>query len=178
MRLHSLIDIYRDTNKDSNTYTYKDKTGAPYQMSRIDYFLVDQETGAYTTKAKIEEICHPFDHSQITLEVDFYKVMRGPGFWKFNNYHLENPKYIILVKLTIVEIVNQYQQDTEHPKTEDELSEVRPEELQNVHTTLKPTRKNGTAAFCTQVKNYRILDKAPETEKSRTNRCRKQDKNH
>ena len=105
MRLHTLINIYRDTNKDSHTYTYRDKTGAPYQMSRIDYFLVDQETGAYTTKAKIEEICHLIDHSQKTLELCFDKVIRGPGLWKFN---LENPKFIKLVKLTIIEIVNQY----------------------------------------------------------------------
>ena len=59
-------------------------------MRRIDYFLVDQETGAYTNKANIEEICHPFDHSQKTLKIDFDKVMRGPGFWKFNNSYLEN----------------------------------------------------------------------------------------
>ena len=141
MIIHSLMDIYRDINKESLSYTYKDKTGTPYQMSRIDYFLVDQETGSYTTKAQIEEICQPFDHSQITLEVDFDKVMRGPGFWKFNS-HLENPSYIKLVRLTVIEIVNQYQPDTEHLKTEQELFEMTPEQLQNVPSQLKPTRKN------------------------------------
>ena len=101
---------------------------------------MDQETGSYTTKAQIEEICQPFDHSQITLEVDFDKVMRGPGFWKFNS-HLENPSYIKLVRLTMIEIVNQYQPDTEHLKTEQELFEMTPEELQMVPTTLNPQER-------------------------------------
>ena len=56
MRMHSLIDIYRDKNKYATAYTFKDKTG-DNQMNRIDYFLVDQETGAYTNRAKIEELC-------------------------------------------------------------------------------------------------------------------------
>ena len=52
------------------------------------------------------------------MEVDFDKVMRGPGFWKLNYSHIENPSYLQLVKITIVELVNQYQPDTEHRKTE------------------------------------------------------------
>ena len=150
--------IYTDSNKDSLSYTYKDNTGAPYQMSRIDNFLVDQETGAYTTKEKIEEICNPFDNAQITLEVDFDKVIRGPGFWKLNNLHLENPSYLKLVKITIIELVNQYQPDTEHLKTEQELFEMPPEELQMVPTTLNPQEKMEQFHYTLKIKtiNYSI----------------------
>ena len=66
-----------------------DKTGTRVS-SRLDYFLVDQEAATYTTKSTIEPITHPFDHSEITITVDLDKVMRGPGFWKFNSSHLEN----------------------------------------------------------------------------------------
>ena len=117
MRIHSLVDIYRELNKEAREHTYKDKTGSN-QMSRIDYFIVDQETAAYTNSAKIEEITYPFDHSQITLEIDFDKVMRGPGYWKLNNSHLENQDYIKLVELVFVEIAHQNQQDLNHPKNE------------------------------------------------------------
>ena len=107
-------------------------------MSRIDYFLVDQETGAYTNSAKIEEITQPFDHSQITLEIDFDKVMREPGYWKFNNSHLENPTYIKLIKLRLVELAHQNQLDLDHPKTEHEMIGMTPEELQLNPTMLNP----------------------------------------
>ena len=42
---------------------------------------MDHETASYTTKASIEPITIPFDHSEITITVDFDKVERGPGFW-------------------------------------------------------------------------------------------------
>ena len=92
IRTHSLIDIYRVENPTDREYTYKDKTGTATE-SRLDYFLVDEETAACTTKASIEPITAPFDHSEITLIVDFDKVMRGPGFWKFNNSHLESNRF-------------------------------------------------------------------------------------
>ena len=70
-------------------FTYKDKPGNNVS-SRLDYFIVDQEAAINTTKAAIEPITDPFDPSEIKITVDFDKIMRGPGFWKLNNSHLEN----------------------------------------------------------------------------------------
>ena len=64
------------------------QTGTDHQ-SRLDFFLTDSETAAHTNKARIEPITYPFDHSELTLEVDFDKVMRGKGNWKLNNSHLK-----------------------------------------------------------------------------------------
>ena len=89
MRTHNLSDIYREQNPTKREFTYKAKTGNKIS-SRLDYFIVDQEAAINTTKAAIEPIADPFDHSEITITVDFDKIMRGPGFWKFNNSHLEN----------------------------------------------------------------------------------------
>ena len=89
MRTHNLSDIYREQNPTKREFTYKAKTGNTIS-SRLDYFIVDQEAAINTTKAAIEPIADPFDHSEITITVDFDKIMRGPGFWKFNNSHLEN----------------------------------------------------------------------------------------
>ena len=87
--VHSLIDIYRGEKLQKKEYTYLDKTGAK-QPSIINYFLVDQETAAHTNNAKIKNICTPFEHSQITIEIYFDKVLRGPGYWKLNNSHIKN----------------------------------------------------------------------------------------
>ena len=89
MRTHALSDVYREQNPTTTEFTYKDKTGANVS-SRLDYFFVDQEAATYTTKTTIEPIPPPFDHLEITITIDFDKVLRGPGFWKFNNSHLES----------------------------------------------------------------------------------------
>ena len=89
MRTHVLSDVYREQNPITKEYTYKYKTGSN-ASSRLDYFLVDQEVAAFTTKTSIEPIILPFDHSEITIPVDFDKVLRGPVFWKLNNSHLKS----------------------------------------------------------------------------------------
>ena len=74
--------------------------------SSLDYFIVDQETASYTTKTTIEPITFPFDHSEVTLTVDFDKILREPGFWKFNNSHLQRERFKEIVRLEIVKIVH------------------------------------------------------------------------
>ena len=81
MRTNDLTDIYREQNPTKREFTYMDRTGNRVS-SRLDYFIVDQEAATHTTKSTIEPIAHPFDHSEITIIVDFDKVMRSPGFWK------------------------------------------------------------------------------------------------
>ena len=100
--------------------------------------MVDQETAAHTNHAKIENICTPFDHLQITIEIDFDKVMRGPGYWKLNNSHLKNEDFIFLIKLGLVQIVYENQKNLHNPKTIRELADLTPLELQQIKTTLNP----------------------------------------
>ena len=62
----------------------------------------------------MEPITFPFDHSEVTLTVDFDKVMRKPGFWKFINSHLQNERFKEIVRSELVKIVHEYQMtDTE-----------------------------------------------------------------
>ena len=49
MRTHTLSDIYREQNPTTKEYTYKDRAGTTTE-SRLDYFIVDQETASFTTK--------------------------------------------------------------------------------------------------------------------------------
>ena len=79
MRTLNLTDIYREQNPTKREFTSMDKTGIRVS-SRMDYFIVDQEAATHTKKSAIEPITHPFDHSKITITVDFDKIMREPGF--------------------------------------------------------------------------------------------------
>ena len=80
MRVHSLVDIYRQLNEQSTEFTFKDKIGKN-QQSRLNFFLTDTETAAHTNSALIYPITDPFDQREITLAIDFDKVMRGKGNW-------------------------------------------------------------------------------------------------
>ena len=106
--------------------------------SRLDYFLVDQETASCTTEAEIEPICKPFDHSEITLTVDFDKVTRGPGFWKFNNSHLQNDRFKEIIRIELALIVSEYQNIDDEERTLTELLEMAPDQLQKVKLILNP----------------------------------------
>ena len=134
IRTHSLIDIYREANPTAREYTYKDRAGTTTE-SRLDYFIVDQETAAYTTKTSIEPITTPFDHSEITMIVDFDKVMRGPGFWKFNNSHLESNRFKEIIRKQLAIIVEEYQADDEEEK--------KPGGINKINTTTTPRSKTG-----------------------------------
>ena len=110
MRIHSLSDVYREQNPTTSEYTFKDRVGSNTH-SRLDYFLVDQETASYTTKTSIEPITHPFDHSEITITLDYDTVMRGPGFWKFNNSHLESDSFKEMIRKELMDIVYEHKKN-------------------------------------------------------------------
>ena len=76
MRAHNLVDIYREQNPKGREFTYKDLTGTD-KSSRLDYFIVDQEVAINTTKTEIESIADKYDHSEITMTVDFDKSCGG-----------------------------------------------------------------------------------------------------
>ena len=117
-------------------FTYTDKTGTRVS-SRLDYFLVDQEAATYTTKSTKEPITHPFDHSEITITVDFDKVMRGPGFWKLNNPHLENEYFKKMIRNELLHLVNENKHEREQ-KDQVDLHKLSPEELQGIKLKLNP----------------------------------------
>ena len=136
MRTHNLSDVYREQNPTKREFTYKDNSGNNVS-SRLDYFIVDQEAAINTIKATIEPITDPFDHSEITITVDFDKIMRGPGFWKLNNSHLENEFFKRMIRYELLHLVNENQSDDEQ-KSLIELDALNPEERQKVKLKLNP----------------------------------------
>ena len=137
MRTHTLSDVYREQYPTSSEYTFKDRAGSNTH-SRLDYFLVDHETASYTTKTSIEPITSPFDHSEITITVDFDKVKIRPGFWTFNNSHLESNIFKEMIRTELMHIVYEHQ-TTEGPHKEViYLIELSPQELQEIKLNLNP----------------------------------------
>ena len=136
MRTHNLSDIFREQNPTKREFTYNDNTGHN-NSSRLDYFIVDQETAVNTTSATIEPITEPFDHSEITITLDFDKVTRGQGFWKFNNSHLENEFFKRMVRMELLNLVIENQSEDEQ-KSIAEIRALTQEERQRVKLTLNP----------------------------------------
>ena len=137
IRTHSLSDVYRDQNPTKTEFTFKDRVGTNTH-SRLDYFLVDQETASYTTQASIEPITAPFDHSEITITIDYDTVMRGHGFWKFNNSHLENGDFKEMIRTELMHIVYEHQKTTNDHKEVTDLMNMSQRELQEVEINLNP----------------------------------------
>jgi len=70
--------------------------------------------------------------------VDFDKVTRGPGFWKFNNSHLQNDRFKEIIRIELALIVSEYQNIDDEEKTLTELLEMAPDQLQKVKLILNP----------------------------------------
>ena len=78
--------------------------------ARLDYFLVDINMASYV---ELVGVAGPFttqyDHRPVIMKVDFNKVSRGPGYWKFNNSMLNEHDFCKKVKEHIARILHEYQ---------------------------------------------------------------------
>ena len=69
--------------------------------ARLDYFLVDTDLASFV---ELVGVAHHFtsqcDHRPVTMNIDYVKVRRGPGYWKFNNLLLEDLDFTSKVRNT------------------------------------------------------------------------------
>ena len=141
--------------------------------SRLDYFLVDQETASYTTKTSIEPITHPFDHSEITITLDYDTVMRGPGFWKLNNSHLESDIFKEMIRKELMDIVYEHKKTGGNQKEVWDLMEMSPKELQEVELNLNPHELMEQIHFIlkTKIIKYSIVKQKERKDLKKTHRA-------
>ena len=78
----------------------------------LDFFLTSNSLSSAITKANILP-GYKTDHSLITPHLANNTNPRGPGFWKLNTSFLSDSEYINLIKTTITEVANEYQNNTE-----------------------------------------------------------------
>ena len=105
-----LIDIWRICNPDIRRFTWR--KSKPEIHCRLDFFSTSNSLSSVITKVDILP-GYKTDHSLITLHLANNTNPRGPGFWKLNTSFLSDSEYINLIKTTITEVANEYQNNTE-----------------------------------------------------------------
>ena len=101
-----LIDIFRDNNPDSHTFTWRRNT--PIKQARLYFFLISDSLFSSVIKADIH--CgYRTDHSMISLNFEFDKKnVSHSTYWKFNNSLVKNKNYVTVIKNVISDIKKQY----------------------------------------------------------------------
>lgn len=62
-------------------------------MSRLDYMFVSQDLALKVDTIDIKTK-YMLDHSRLEMKIDFSKHKAGKSYWKFNNKHLQDRKFL------------------------------------------------------------------------------------
>ena len=84
-------DVWRRLNEDRFGYTWKNTKKKIF--SRIDYFLAPLATLQKVVSCEILAGIKS-DHNFVEIVLRFANVIRGPGYWKFNNSLLSDIEYV------------------------------------------------------------------------------------
>ena len=144
---YDLLDIYRELHP---TPSSGDKTWRAWSKTRrkadkearLDYFIVDTGLASFVQLVGVSApFTSKFDHRPVLLNVDFNKVDRGPGYWKFNNSMLEEPDFLKRVKEQIACTLFNYQA-AETPESNlldiHEILAMTPAQQAEINLTLNP----------------------------------------
>ena len=101
-----LVDAWRVLNPDARRYTWRQTQPAIH--CRLDFFLISQ---SFLGNVISTDILPGFktDHSMIILKISLHSNPRGRGFWKLNTSFLADTNYIELIKLTIQQTREEYE---------------------------------------------------------------------
>ena len=85
------VDIWRYGHMEDRQFTWYRRN--PYVFSRLDLFLIQQSSigSVYAREIWSNAIS---DHAFVFLEMQFERIVRGPGSWKINNSLLYNVEFI------------------------------------------------------------------------------------
>ena len=110
---YELLDIYRElhpTGSEKTWRTWNKSRRKADKEARLDYFIVDTGLASFVQLVGVSApFTTAFDHRPVILNLDFNKVNRGPGYWKFNNCMLEEPEFINMVREQIAFVLMEYQ---------------------------------------------------------------------
>ena len=82
----ALCDIWRRRHKNERNFTWtrKNISEPSFIRTRIDFFLTSKSLDPYISAVDIGPFANS-DHDYVLLTLNFDQVLRGPGFWHFNN---------------------------------------------------------------------------------------------
>ena len=101
----ALVDIFRERNPHKKSYTYESK--ALKLCLCIDFFLIAQHLTQWVEQIDTKVSIAP-DHRAVKLTFNPPHVKQGPGLWKFNNFLLEDEKYVKLIRENFTCISEKY----------------------------------------------------------------------
>lgn len=110
MELYQLCDIWRLMHPD--TFQFSWRRSDQHVLCRLDYFLISQ---GLVARVRRSQICPRFltDHGLIIMELQLADNPRGPGYWKFNNLHLQDPDFLDQINMVIEEYRTEVRQSHE-----------------------------------------------------------------
>ena len=142
---YDLIDIYRELHPTGTEKTWRQWNKGSQRAdkeARLDYFLVDTAMASYVEVTGVSSpYTSAFDHRPVIMKVDFNKVRRGPGYWKFNNSMLDELDFCKKVRDTIARVLFDYQQredPTKDPLTMNDILLMTPLQQAEIPMTLNP----------------------------------------
>lgn len=91
----NLSDVYRELYPEKKAYTWRKFNGT--KQGRLDYFLISTELMGEVQNITISP-GYRTDHSLVTLYLKKEEFKRDRPFWKFNNAHLKDSKYLDEIK--------------------------------------------------------------------------------
>ena len=180
--MHScdLIDIYRELHPMGQDCSWRQWNKAQRRSTkeaRLDFFLVDSNLASYVQAiGPSEPFVQSYDHKPVIMKIDFDKVTRGAGYWKFNNHMLKDLAFLQKVDEQIIWNIWQYQDppaDSE-PLTLCEISLLSKSERAKVPLNINPHQFleytlfsiKGVARRHGQVKKATLLNQKREAEDS------------
>ena len=86
--LSNMTDIWRKKYPQTRQYTFFKKQTNNFTRSRLDYFLMDENSTDLVKKVGMGKVCTLSDHMPIFLHISLTKVQKGRGFWRLNNLSL------------------------------------------------------------------------------------------
>ena len=122
----NLIDPWRELNLETNQFTWRKKNST--KQARLDFFLISETLFMDVTNTKILPGFRT-DHSQILLQFDFGKFVKGKSYWKFNNSLLKDTKYVEELK-EIIKFVKLNYINPNKEINETNINEIPAQELQ------------------------------------------------
>ena len=96
-----LSDIWRDRHKDAKAFAWTGRhpTDGSFTSTRIDKFLLSRTLNPFVLDTPIKHFPHS-DHDYVCLVLNFDQVVRGPGYWHFNNELLGDAAFEVQIKIS------------------------------------------------------------------------------
>ena len=142
---YELLDIYRELHPigcDKTWRLWNKNQRKNDKEARLDYFIVDAGLASYVQLIGVSApFTSDFDHRPVIMNIDFNKVKRGPGYWKFNNSMLSEADFLRKVREQIAWTLSEYQDTATHetpPLSVHEILCMTPAQQSEINLTINP----------------------------------------